>query len=477
MTPQPTTTTGPFSYAEAVERLLQLGHEGRALKWDLVSIRHMLERLGHPERRFPIIHIAGTNGKGSVATLVESILRQAGIRTGLYTSPHLCRINERVRVDGQLINDNDFAVAFGQVNTVIESLLTDGSLPHNPSYFETLTALALHHFVQAKAEAVVLEAGLGGRLDSTNAVQPIITAITAVDFDHERWLGHSLEQISQEKAGILKPGVPIINAADNPIAHAIIAQRAAEVGAPMIDPTDYHIEDVEAEDLGRYSFTLNATLNATLKTSRPSTPLADDRSLRLSLRFSLGLRGRHQIRNALTAIAITRELACQGWDISRTNMVEGVQQARWPGRLHLLRPTQGPAILLDGAHNPGAARALRDYWQDCLAGRRVHLLYGTLREKAVEEIAEILFPQAASVMLTQTPSERGLSLRTLRLVTEGLHPHIEAIAQPAEALRHLRRQAAPEDIVLVAGSLYLVGACLQDLTEHTTLDESAGQIN
>jgi dihydrofolate synthase/folylpolyglutamate synthase len=198
--------TGKPTFQEAVQRLLWLGHEGRSLKWDLKNIGAVLERLGHPERKFASIHIAGTNGKGSVAKMTASILRAAGHRTGLYTSPHLERMNERIGVNGTAVGDEEFAAAFNAVSGAVEALLAEGTLPHHPSYFECLTAMALWHFARAKVEVAVLEVGLGGRLDATNVVKPDLSVITAIDFDHERYLGHSIEQIAGEKAGILKPG-------------------------------------------------------------------------------------------------------------------------------------------------------------------------------------------------------------------------------------------------------------------------------
>ena len=441
----PVTTPG---YDEAIKRLLKLGLEGRSLKWDLESVRRMVENLGHPEQRFPIVHIAGTNGKGSVAAMVESLARAAGFRTGLYTSPHLRRMNERIAVNGRPIGDEEFASVFGKIEACFESLVEDGTLPHNPSYFETLTTMALQHFAGSKVELAVLEVGLGGRLDATSAVTPNVCAVTSIDFDHERWLGHSIEAIAAEKAGILKPGVPVINAAEHPAALEVIDGRAKELGVPRRTPATGAIKELAATDLGRYEFT----------TDYQGAPL----------RFTVGLRGRHQVRNALTALAIAEELSRQGINIPPEAAQHGLAQAHWPGRLQLLRPfgETGPLHFLDGAHNPAAARRLAEFWEEHLANNSVHLLYGTLRDKAVEEIAELLFPLAASVVLTEPVSSRATSVKTLSVLTQDLHPNIELIPDPGQALQRLQRRAASNDVILVAGSLYLVGDCLKALEKQ-----------
>ena len=275
-----------LSYSETVQQLLWLGHEGRSLKWDLANIRAVLERLGHPEQRFPSVHIAGTNGKGSVAAMTASILRTAGYRTGLYSSPHLVRINERIVVNGGAVSDEEFAAAFDAITEPIEALLAENVLPNYPSYFECLTAMALWHFAQAEVDTAVLEVGLGGRLDATNIVTPEVAAITAIDFDHERYLGYSIEQIAAEKAGIIKPGVPVVSAATHPVAREVVAKRAAELGAPLVDvEADYSVEEMRTRDLGRYKFVVR----------RPDG---------FSLSLAPSLRGAFQVQNALVAVAV-----------------------------------------------------------------------------------------------------------------------------------------------------------------------------
>jgi len=456
-----------LTYSQAVQRLEWLGHEGRSLKWDLNNVRTVLERLGHPERRFASVHIAGTNGKGSVAAMVESILRAAGpsaslginYRTGLYTSPHLERINERIALGGASIGDAEFAAAFNAVAEAIESLLAEGALANHPSFFETLTAMAFWHFAQAGVELAVLEVGMGGRLDATNVVTPEVAVITSIDFDHERYLGNSIEQIAAEKAGIIKPGVPVVNAAENPAALEVVVARAAELGAPVVDVgKEYRAEDVKTSNFGRYEFTACA---------------ADG----FRLRLSPSLRGRFQVRNAVTALAVARTLAHlrqvfgglgrrpreRDWSIPDQAIVTGVANAYWPGRLELVR--REPLVFLDGAHNPAGARQALRFWEEHLAGRRIHLIYGTVREKAVGEIAELLFPPAASVTLAEPASPRAASAETLLRLARALNSNVQVERSPARALELAIEAAARDDVVFVTGSLFLVGDCRRALAE------------
>jgi dihydrofolate synthase/folylpolyglutamate synthase len=441
-----------LTYAEAVQRLEWLGHEGRSLKWDLNNVRAVLERLGHPERQFPSVHIAGTNGKGSVAAMVESVLRAAGYRAGLYTSPHLERINERIAVGGRPVDDARFAAAFNTVAEAIEELLAENALPNHPSFFETLTAMAFWRFAQAEVELAVLEVGMGGRLDATNVVTPEVAVITSIDFDHERYLGHSIEQIAAEKAGIIKPGVPVVNAAEHSQARPVVAARAAELGASMVDlDTHYWADEVSAGDFGRYEFTACA---------------ADG----FRLRLAPSLRGAFQIRNALTAVATARELSRGGWEIPEEAIAGGIAKARWPGRLELVR--REPLVFLDGAHNPAGAREVLRFWEEHLTGRRIHLIYGTVREKAVDEIAELLFPAAASVTLTEPASPRAASTDSLAHLARTLNSTVRVEASPGRALAQVLDSVARDEVVFVTGSLFLVGDARKALRERLEASRS-----
>ena len=437
-----------MNYDDAVHYLLALGKElaaprqARVQKFDLDNITRLAERLGSPHRAIPCVHIAGTNGKGSTAAILESILYASGARTGLYTSPHLERINERIRVNGLEIYDHDFASTFTRVQALIEQMLASGELAAHPTFFECLTAMAFDHFVRAKVEFSVYEVGLGGRLDATNIVQPEVAVISAVDFDHEEFLGHSIQEIASEKAGILKPGVTVVCAAERPEALAVVLRRAAEVGigpADFVDvAADYHLENVEAS----------------LQGSRARVVcLRDD----WQLDFSLPLPGRFQLRNALTAIATARALHARRFPLVDDAIYSGLAAVRWPGRLE--RIAERPGVYLDGAHNPAGARELAAFWQQHFSGCPIHLVFGAVRDKAVDEVAGLLFPHAASVILTAARTSRAISPAALAEITAHHAPHgeVAVIDDPQLAFEHALERARPGDAVFVTGSLYLVG--------------------
>ncbi len=437
-----------MNYNESVRYLLTLGRElaspqhARAAKFDLHNIRAICERMGNPERAFASVHIAGTNGKGSTAAMLASIVQSAGLRSGLYTSPHLLRINERIRLDGADISDEQFAASFTRVLAVIEELLASGALAAHPTYFECVTAMAFDFFARAGAEIAVIEVGMGGRLDSTNVIVPAVAVITQIDFDHETFLGHSLEEIAAEKAGIIKPGAWVVSAVENPAAKEVIRRRAVEREARLVEIDEAcQVSDVRAEE-GRYRF------RVILSDEIGPSPTPE-------LEIALPLAGRFQIRNALAAISAARLLAMRGFAISDSAVVRGIEWVRWPGRLERLQ--ERPAIYLDGTHNPAGARELLAFWRDHLAGRRIHLIYGAMRDKAIDELAGLLFPLAATVILTQSPQPRSLSAEALAQMTSHLARTVEVIREPGAALERALEIAKPDDVIFATGSLYLVG--------------------
>src|SRR5712671_6291200 len=280
-----------MNYDAAVRYLLTLGRElaaptqAAAAKFDLENITVLAKRLGHPERAYPSAHIAGTNGKGSTAAFLESILRRAGLKTGLNTSPHLERINERIRVNGEEISDAAFAGTLTRIQRVIEELLAAGRLRAHPTYFECVTAMAFEYFSHAEVEFGVFEVGLGGRLDATNILSPAVTIITSIDFDHENFLGHSLAEIAREKAGILKPGVPLILAEQPPEAREVILARATALGCPVIEPAQIFRVDHQSIHDGRLHGRVKEEASGQTFEIAPSLP------------------GRFQLQNALNAVA------------------------------------------------------------------------------------------------------------------------------------------------------------------------------
>jgi dihydrofolate synthase/folylpolyglutamate synthase len=402
-----------FTYPESVRFLYELGNEIKTAKLGLERIRAVLDALGQPQRAFRIVHVAGTNGKGSTCAMIESGLRAAGIRTGLFTSPHLIEPTERIQIDGIPVTPAQFLRAFETVHLAAERCALD----YHPTYFETVTAMAFWIFRELSVETAVIETGLGGRLDATNVVEPAITVITPIDFDHEMYLGHTLEAIAGEKAGILKRGVPAVFARQRPEAEAVLRARANELEVPVVHAEEFEIENLEIDARGsRFSGLV--------------CPLA----------------GEHQVENAVTAALALIALGAPP---------QGIGEARWPGRLEHVAPN--PDIILDGAHNPAGARALARYLERFYSGRKIWLVYGAMRDKAIDEIAGILFPLASELIFTAPLSERALRPEALvEMAGRG-----QAVDNIAAALDLLRRRAAEEDlsddVVVITGSLFLVG--------------------
>lgn len=432
-----------MTYEESVQYLLSLGRElasprqASATKFDLKNITALCEHLGQPQREFQSVHVAGTNGKGSTSAMLDSILRAAGVRTGLYTSPHLERINERIRLDGKEISDEEFAAAFTRVQNAVEELLASGKLAAHPTFFECMTAIAFLYFARAGAEFAVCEVGMGGRLDATNILLPEVAVITQIDFDHENYLGHSIEEIAGEKAGIIKPGGRVVSAAEHLIARVVIRKRCAEQSAFLVEIENlFYLEDLTASE-GCFSF----------------TAITYDTGVRIPI--ALRLPGRFQVRNALTALAAARMLAERGAPTDDAAISRGLAATVWPGRLEKINDR--PEIYVDGTHNPAGAREIAVFWEQFLPGRKIFLVYGAMRDKAVDEIAGLLFPKAAAVILTAPHQSRAISAPLLAEMTAHHASHAEAVLDPVQALGRALELASPEDVIFITGSLYLVG--------------------
>jgi dihydrofolate synthase / folylpolyglutamate synthase len=398
-----------MNYPDSVQFLYALGNEIKSAKLGLERIRAVLEALGNPERAYRVVHVAGTNGKGSTCAMIEAGLRAAGVRTGLFTSPHLIEPTERIQIDGIPVSTADFERAFNIVHETAEKL----DLDCHPTYFETVTAMAFWLFREKKIETAVIEVGLGGRLDSTNVVRPILTVITPIDFDHEAYLGHTIEAIASEKAGILKPGIPAVFAPQRPEAAKVLDARAAELHVPVTRAEDFEIRDLHIDARGS--------------------------------RFSgivCPLGGEHQVENAIAAVLALRALGVS---------TDGIQDARWPGRIEHVSPN--PDIILDGAHNPAGARALARYLKRFYGTRRIWLVYGAMRDKAIEEVAGILFPIATELVLTAPGTPRAL--RPEALAEFAGRGHIEPTVDAA--IDYARTHAADEDVIVITGSLFVVG--------------------
>ncbi|HVX67081.1 MAG TPA: folylpolyglutamate synthase/dihydrofolate synthase family protein [Bryobacteraceae bacterium] len=421
-----------MTYTEAVRFLYSLGNEVKAAKLGLDRVAALLAELDNPHRAGEYVHVAGTNGKGSVAAMIESGLRAAGVRTGLYTSPHLEEPTERIRIAGEPVSREAFTAAFERVHAAAERLLAAGALEAHPTYFETVTAMAFLAFREAGVDIAVCEVGLGGRLDATNVITPRVAVITPVDFDHEAFLGRSLEGIASEKAGILKRGARAVIAPQRPEAARTIAEAAAALDIEPVWSGDWPVRDLSLTSRGS-CFRLEGP-----RQFRVECPLA----------------GEHQVANAATAVAALDLLGLEPDVIGA-----GIRRTSWPGRLEAAG--RNPDVILDGAHNPSGARALAAYIRRFFANRRIWLIYGAMRDKAVEEIAAILFPLAYEIIATAPEQSRALRPEVIAGLAD--HPRVRTAARLDDALEIIRREAAPEDAVFISGSLFLVGEARRKL--------------
>jgi dihydrofolate synthase/folylpolyglutamate synthase len=440
-----------MNYDESVRALLSLGKELAAprqparipapgalvQKFGIENISILAADLGHPQLNAPCVHIAGTNGKGSTAAMLESILRAAGLRTGLYTSPHLERINERIRINGENISDEDFATVWTRVRSSIESLMAMGKLSAHPTFFECVTAMAFLAFAKLGVDFAVYEVGMGGRFDATNIVAPEVAVITPIDFDHENYLGHSIEEIAGEKAGIIKQGGWVVSSVERSEARAVISRKCAEMDARLVEvDTAWRIEGLQAA----HGFYRGAI----------SSPHSQKK-----IALEPALAGHFQIRNAMAAASAARLLAERGFPIDDAAIARGIATVHWPGRLE--RISERPDIYLDGTHNPAGARALLKFWEENFSGRRIFLIYGAMRDKSVDEIAGLLFPRAEAVILTEPRQPRAISASLLAEITSHFAKKSFIAPDPSEAISRALELAHPEDAIFATGSLYLVG--------------------
>jgi dihydrofolate synthase/folylpolyglutamate synthase len=400
-----------MNYAESVRFLYSLGNEVETAKFGLERISRLLEAMGSPHRSGRFVHVAGTNGKGSTCAMIDAGLRAAGVRTGLYTSPHLSEPTERIRIGGEPVSEWQFADAFDEVHDTAVRMLSAGELDLHPTYFETVTAMAFLLFARERVDIVVLEVGMGGRLDATNVVSPVLTVITPIDLDHQFFLGDTLAKIAAEKAGILKPGVPTIFAEQSPEVEAVL--RAHAKGAYSLG-RDWKITDLKLDARGS---------RFRLRDVEVVCPLA----------------GEHQVENARTAAIALRQLGVSPAGIART---------QWPGRLEQV--SKRPEIILDGAHNPAGARALASYIRRFYSDRRRWMIFGVMRDKAVDEIASVLFPLADRLILTAPANSRALP-------PENLTSHNATTTHTVAEAVKLSAEALPDDVVFITGSLFVVG--------------------
>ena len=442
------------SYPSAVERLYALGHElqhGPSRKFDIAHMRVLCSALGNPQHCFPSVLIAGTNGKGSTAATLASIIRASSHRVGLYTSPHLLRINERISIDGHPIPDDAFAAAYERVTAAATELVEAASLPHLPSFFETMTAMAFDFFATSHIDIAVLEVGMGGRLDATNVVEPILSVITDIDLDHQKFLGDTIGKIAREKAGILRPNIPAITLPQHPEANQVLGECMTSLGARAISATRNMASVSPASSTLVHSSSVETRfqLNVLGKEIEIVSPLV----------------GRHQLRNLALAITAAEELAAQGFHVTAESIACGVRQTSWPARFQRFAPTpRHTEIIVDVAHNPAGAWALRSALTEQLDERPLVLLFGAMADKAVDQMAQILWPLMRHVVLTRTAhNPRAAMPADLATLAQSLgvpHSIADTVSDAVEQATAKACALGPDSAIIVAGSIYVAGEAI-----------------
>lgn len=461
-----------MSYQTAIARIFALGQElphTPSHKFDLTHMCVLLAAMEHPERCFPSVLVAGTNGKGSTAATLASILRASGLKTGLYTSPHLVRINERIQINGEPIRDDDFALVHDLVDHTAERLIEERELPWHPSFFEMLTAMAFEHFSREKVDVAVLEVGMGGRLDATNVVEPRVSVITDISLDHQRFLGNTLTEIAREKAGIIRAGGVVVTLPQQPEANDVIGSAIIERGARAVSAVPY-VPPVSPGSAGYFqtcpsgeAFHERRGLSAVFRSPQPVSryPLL---VMGKEILVESPLVGRHQLRNVALAIAAAEELRNQHFPITPESLERGIRETRWPGRFQVM-PGSGdsPTIVMDVAHNPAGAWALRSTISACYEDRNLTFVFGAMRDKAIGEIAEILFPLGQRVVITNADNPRSATHEEIRIAAVRTSTELIDAPDVATALAKARMLTASDGIIVITGSIYIVGEAMREL--------------
>jgi len=450
-----------MTFEQSLSYLLSLGHETLTIKLGLANTQRLLDAFGNPHKHFPSVQIAGTNGKGSTAVMLDSICRAAGIRTGRFTSPHLISITERVSINGEQISRDEFSRLTSRVKATAEELVTQRDLETLPTFFEHVTAIALLAFAEAKVELAILETGLGGRLDSTTAAGAEIVAITPIAMDHEEYLGDTLAKIAAEKAAIIRPEVTAVVAWQLPEALEVILEQCERC---RIEPR--LIPDIST------IFSKSSPHQPGAPNSQILPRATEDGRICVALRTTqrrfeevrLGLRGRHQMTNATVAVSLAEALRERGFEISAAAVKCGIETATHPGRLEFWEGP--PSILFDGAHNPAAARVLREYLDEFVT-KPITMVFSAMQDKALSKLASTLFNAADTLILTELDNPRGASLESLKqAVPRNIDSaKVQSARSVDEAMLLAERVASPTGLICVTGSLYLVGA-VQKVLRH-----------
>jgi dihydrofolate synthase/folylpolyglutamate synthase len=434
-------TAPPMAYTPTMrfpdaERFL-LGRRREGMKFGLHNMERAMRILGRPHERYPSLLVAGSKGKGSVCSLVESILQAAGFRTGLYTSPHLVHIRERIRVDGRPIPPSSFGRLVARLRRSF------GATGPPLTYFEWLTAMAITHFREEKVDLAIFEVGLGGRLDATNIVPAETAVVTSVEKEHTDYLGTRLGDIAREKGGVVSPGGVLLSGVTSPTARRELGRLVSERAATVRWLDDEISWSVRGQSLRGVSLDMAA---------------GDEEYTRLRL----GLLGRHQGRNAALAFLAVRHLRSRGFAAGRSHVRAGLARVSWPGRCQYL-PGR-PPLFLDGAHTPSSARALAEALDELFPGRRRVIVFGALKDKKIDRLASILFPGSHRIVLVRPPEERGPAAEDLlRRVPSRWRSRCLLARSVPSALRIAAGGAGSRGLVVVTGSLFLVGDVLRRL--------------
>jgi len=426
-----------MSYAEAVEYLYSLQKYG--IKFGLSKTANLLKAFGNPHQGQRYVHIAGTNGKGSVAAMVDSILRTSGLKVGFYSSPHLVRFTERFRINGKEIPPKTAAGLVEELKRVM-----DPTQP--PTFFEVTTAMGLIYFAREKVDLAVVEVGMGGRLDATNVIRPQVSVITNISFDHQAFLGNTLEEIAGEKAGIIKRGIDLVTAATQPQVLELFRKTCKDKRAPLWRVGQDIRYRAAGNKINYYGF---------------------DRRLK---DLELGLAGTYQHRNAALALSVIELLERRGFRVSEEHIREGLKSAHWPGRLQVV--SRNPLTILDGAHNPGAIRCLTEAIRGGFRYKRLILVLGVMADKDVRGVLRGIVPMADHVFFTRPEYYRAAAPETLMQEASSLGRRGEIQPTLAKALESAKRMANREDLILVTGSLFTVGETMAILDPETYKPDS-----
>ena len=448
-----------MTYEDTVQQLYALGHELAATpshKFDLTYVRELVAALGNPERRFPSVLIAGTNGKGSTAATLASILRCAGYKTAQYSSPHLISINERIRVNGEAIADVEFSEIHARVEQAAQELLRRQKLPWHPSFFEMLTAMAFEYFASVAVDIAVLEVGMGGRLDATNVVDPLISVIGDIALDHQKYLGNTIGEIAREKAGIIRANGVVVTLPQHAEANDVIGNAILEKSARGVSAVKY----VPPVSPGAPGYLAGRVTPALGRNRYPLTVKGEE------IMVDSPLAGRHQLRNIALAIATAEELAAFGFAVSPGQIEQGIRETHWPGRFQVVAPSSATGnheLVLDVAHNPAGAWALRSALSENFRDRPLTFVFAAMRDKAIREMSEILFPIAENVVLTQVNNPRAATIVELIDAASRIGSDLHAVPSAAAALKEASELTKVNGVIVVTGSIFLVGEAMQIL--------------